>query len=89
MINDDFAIHLHDKSTRGIVLSEQERTQLEQWYTVQDEMESAMLSGNQTPQTLQALQTQVDTTIAHIFTVTQKIQNLSAENEVRRKVCGT
>ncbi|KAM3110783.1 hypothetical protein [Phormidesmis sp. 146-33] len=85
MISDDFAIQLHDQLTRGVALSEQEQTQLTQWYAAQDGMENVTLSKNQDSQNIQALQTQVDTTIDHLLTITQKIQTLSAENETLRQ----
>jgi predicted nucleic acid-binding Zn-ribbon protein len=76
---------LHDKATRGITLSIIEQVQLDAWYTQQDQEESALLTQTPPPQTLVALQTQIDTTVARLLAVTQRLQELEKHNEALRR----
>lgn len=75
---------LHDKATRGSVLSAAEQAQLEAWYAQQDQEERTILERATPPQTLAALQTQVETAVAQLLTVTQRIQEFVAQNEALR-----
>jgi len=61
MSTDELVKQLHDKATRGIVLSTIEQAQLDAWYAQQDQEEGALLTQTSPPGTLVALQTQVDT----------------------------
>jgi hypothetical protein len=84
MTPDEVAKQWHDRATRGAVLSPEERALLEAWYARQDQAESATLAQAPGPQALAALQAQVDSTLAQLVTVTQRIQALAADNEVLR-----
>ena len=84
MITDNEGKVLHDKATRGEVLSDAEQAQLEQWYARQDLEESTMLKLAAPTETLTKLQEQVDSALAELLTVTQSIQELAAENEALR-----
>jgi hypothetical protein len=85
MSTDDLAKQLHDKASRGIVLSAEEQAQLEAWYAEQDQAESAVLGPTSSPQRRAALHTQVETALAQLRTVTQRIQDLMAQNEAMRR----
>lgn len=89
MSTNELAKQLHDKVTRGIALSAAEQAQLEVWYAQQDQEEGALLTQARPPQTLVALQTQVDTAVSQLLVVTQRIQELVAQNDVLRRDVAT
>ena len=76
---------LHDKATRGIALSTIEQTQLDAWYAQQDQEEGALLTQASPPQTLVALQIQVDTAVTQLLAVTQRLQELAIHNDTLRR----
>jgi len=84
MITDEIGNSLHDKATRGEVLSDAEQVELEQWYARQDLQESTMLELAAPTETLAKLQEQVDSALAELLAVTQSIQELAVENEALR-----
>ena len=70
-----------------MALSASEQAQLEGWYAEQDKMESALLGPTDAPQHLTGLQTQVKTALVQLLTVTQRMQELTAQNDaVRREI---
>ena len=85
MSTDNLAQQLHDKATRGIALSADERALLEPWYARQDQEESALLAGTSPPQELASLQAEVDAALAQVLSVTQHIRTLAAENDALRR----
>jgi len=82
---DEFAKQLHDKATRGLALSAEEQAHLEAWYTEQDQQEHAILGPMGSSQRLVTLHTQVETALAQLLTVTQRIQELTVYNETLRR----
>jgi hypothetical protein len=82
---DELAKQLHDKATRGLALSAEEQTQLDAWYTEQDQQERAVLGPTGSSQRLATLHTQVETALAQLLTVTQRIQELTIHNETLRR----
>jgi len=82
---DELAKQLHDKVTRGLTLSAEEQAQLEAWYTEQDQQECAVLGPMGSSQRLATLHTQVETALAQLLTVTQRIQELTVHNETLRR----
>jgi len=85
MVSDDFAQQLHDKATRGGSLSAEELAQLENWYALQDRAESNVLSLTAAEKTPATLQTHIDAALAQLMTVTKRIQETAAENEILRR----
>ena len=87
MPTDAVGKQLHDKATRGLPLSAREQAQLDAWYAGQDKEEDALLGpSNSSPQHA-TLQTQVETALTQLLTVTQRIQELTAQNDaVRREI---
>jgi hypothetical protein len=81
MISDELAKQLHDKSTRGKSLSLEEQGLLEQWYAFQDQAETQTLAKSYDETRLFMLQTQVNTALSQLMTVTKQIQQVIAENE--------
>ncbi len=85
MSTEELVKQLHDKATRGSVLSAAEQAQLEAWYAQQDQEERTILERVTLPQTIVALQTQVETAVAQLLAITQRIQDLVAQNETLRR----
>jgi len=81
---DELAKQLHDKATRGLALTAEEQAQLEAWYTEQDQQERAVLGPTGSAQRLATLHTQVETALAQLLNVTQRIQELTVHNETLR-----
>jgi hypothetical protein len=86
---DERAQQLHDKATRGGALSAEEQAHLDAWYAEHDAREGAVLGPAGTSPRLTMLHTQVETALAQLLTVTQRIQALTAHNEaLRREIAG-
>jgi hypothetical protein len=85
MSTSDVVKQLHDKATRGIMLSTSEQAQLDAWYTQQDHEEGVLLTQTSPPQELVVLQAQVDSAIAQMLAVTQRAQELEKHNEALRR----
>jgi hypothetical protein len=77
--------HLHDTVTRGGSLSAEEQAQLDAWYAEQDQQEGAVLGPAGASPRLSVLHTQVETALAQLLTVTQRIQTLTAQNDTLRR----
>jgi hypothetical protein len=76
---------LHDRATRGEILSAPERAQLDEWYARLDQEEGAAL-GTVVPSTNRAiLQAQIQTATAQLAALTQRVQALTAENAAVRQ----
>ena len=82
---DELVQQLHDKATRGLALSPEEQARLEAWYIEQDQKERAVLGPTGSSQRLAMLHTQVETALAQLLTVTQRIQELTVDNETLRR----
>jgi len=83
---------LHDRATRGEVLSAAEQAQLARWYVEIDRQQSQALFGQDQPPTLDRyaqdriaqLRTQVDEQLAQRQITTQHLQQVLAQNQVLR-----
>ncbi len=85
MGSDDFAGQLHDRATRGELLSAEEQSLLENWYTLQDSAESDVLGLTDDDLALTTLQTQVEAALTQLTVVTKRIQEISSENKASRR----
>lgn len=85
MEENEIGLELHDRATRGEVLTSEEEEQLASWYAQQDAAESQYLSQSQTESLLVELQDQVKSTLAQLTTVSQRIQQVAHENETLRQ----
>jgi peptidoglycan hydrolase CwlO-like protein len=85
MSTDELMKQLHDKATRGVVLSPAEQTQLATWYVQQDQEEDALLAHTVPTAPIVALQTQVDSAVAQLLATTRRIQDLVAYNDSLRR----
>jgi hypothetical protein len=81
----DLGQQLHDRITRGALLSTEEHEQLARWYEQHDREEDAALTGVPAPPTLVRLRTELDDAISQLRVVAQRIQTLTAENETARR----
>ncbi len=89
MISDDFAKQLHDRASRGELLSAEEQAQLEEWYALQDNAETKALGLVAAERALATLQAQIDAALAQLMTVTKRIQEIASENEALRREIAT
>lgn len=78
---------LHDRATRGELLTHDEQHELEQWYTNEDRIEGRVLQVAAVTEADTQLQRQVNATLDQLQRVTRQIQELSVENAaVRREI---
>jgi hypothetical protein len=78
---------LHDRATRGEPLSAEERAQLQDWYARLDREEATLLDRAFATTSLAELQSEIETTLAELATVTQHIQTLTGKNAaIRREI---
>ncbi|MDY6876057.1 MAG: hypothetical protein SWK90_07660 [Chloroflexota bacterium] len=85
MISDEIAKQLHDEATRGVSLSAEEQSLLENWYALQDRTESNALGLAADEEALTILQAQVEAALVQLITVTKRIQEIASENEALRR----
>lgn len=82
---DERARYLHDRATRGEALSSTEQAELERWYTLQDQAEQALLASAVAPDALEEIRTQVNAAVDQLVAITQRIQELTREDEGLRQ----
>lgn len=85
MISNEIGIQLHDRWTRGQLLTAEEQTQLELWYQQQDAQEAKQLNMVSTVVDISDLQAQIETTLKQLATVIQRVQQITTENQVLRQ----
>ncbi|HEX6288939.1 MAG TPA: hypothetical protein VFZ66_07100 [Herpetosiphonaceae bacterium] len=79
------AQQLHDKATRGELLTGDEQIELEQWYAQADQAEYAALGLHESADEAQDLQHPVNAALEQLQRVTQRIQEQSDENDAVRQ----
>jgi cell division protein FtsB len=86
MDTDQLGMQLHDRSTRGEPLTSEEIRQLETWYAQQDAIEQERLIPQATATAdLETLHSQIDASLNQLTAVTQRIQQIAAENAALRQ----
>jgi hypothetical protein len=85
MISDQLGGLLHGRSSRGKVLNDLERSQLDAWYAEKDAQEAKVLKMPVVKVDCVALQAKIDAALEKIGTVSQGIRQVSAENSVLRQ----
>jgi peptidoglycan hydrolase CwlO-like protein len=85
MVSDKLGKQLHDRATRGEALSPEEQAQLENWYATQDRAEADQLGLTATTETVASLQTQIDSALTSLTTITRRIQEIAEENQALRR----
>ena len=79
-MTDEACQALHDKRTRGLTLSAEEQVTLDAWYARQDAEEQASLGSASTSPLLTRMHAELDAINAELRSVTQRIQEATAEN---------
>ena len=85
MISDGLGQKLHDRATRGAQLSPEEKEKLETWYARQDDQEAKELNLEATSDSTTVLRAQVNTALAQLAAVTERIRQLATENDNLRR----
>ncbi|BAZ12011.1 hypothetical protein NIES4071_38390 [Calothrix sp. NIES-4071] len=89
MLSDEMGRQLHHRSTIGEPLTNSEKEQLDAWYAKHDAIESKLLGNNMDSQIdLTTLQTQIEASLSQLTFVTQRIQQISKENDDLRQDIG-
>ena len=81
MKTDERAERLHDQATRGKTLSPEEQQELQAWYAEQDRAEFEALGFSGHDATIRSLTIQIETAARQLAILTQRIQDISEENE--------
>jgi len=77
--------HLHDQMTRGYQLTPEEQSELDAWYTRQDQAEGQLLFHPARSTSPAELQRQVATAASQLEVVTRHIREVMAENLLLRE----
>lgn len=85
MISDEKALQLHEKATRGKKLSKEEQAQLQSWYQKQDDTEHKLLHAKANNNTTPSLANKIRDALDEIARLTNRIQEISTENEELRR----
>ena len=85
MSSDKIGRQLHDKATRGKVLTPEEHELLEKWYSGHDNVESELLTRDNEPQAEHILHKQIDPILIRIGTTAEQIHKLTDENRMLKK----
>jgi type VI protein secretion system component Hcp len=72
---------LHDRATRGEILTTEEQSQLQAWYHQQDQTEFQHLGLTSSVTNDSVLHDQISVAIEQLTAATAQIQKLAAENE--------
>ena len=84
MTPDEVGMLLHDRATRGEVLTIEEQSQLDDWYALQDAQEIKSLQTYDTSSDTVHLRTQIATALERLASTTQQIQDITVENDTIR-----
>jgi hypothetical protein len=85
MITNELGTYLHDRCTRGQLLTAEEQLQLEQWYQQQDAEEAKQLNLVTTVTDIPDLQAQIEMSLQQLVMVIQRVQQITAENQGLRQ----
>ncbi len=85
MLSDEVGMRLHDRATRGKILTSEEHKLLENWYAEQDSAESELLNPDNDLQTEHILQKQIEPILIRIGVAAEQIHKLTDENRMLRK----
>lgn len=85
IVSDEMARQLHDRVTRGDLLSADEEAQLGRWYALQDKAEDALLSSAHDDAQLTSLRAQVQEALAQLRASAERIEEAAHQNETLRR----
>src|SRR5262249_45960465 len=87
IMTDEQLQRLHDRATRGDLLTDEEQAALDEWYAQQDQAESQFLQALASPVSLANLEAQVTAAVTRLESVTQRIRDPLAPNaDLRREI---
>jgi hypothetical protein len=84
MISEELGTNLHDRHTRGYMLSAEEMKQLQTWYA-QNDHEDWANAARQEANTNAVAQDQVETVLTQIEVITRRIRKLEKQNAILRQ----
>ncbi len=79
MIADEKGKELHDKASRGEILSIEEQQQLENWYAFQDNLEIEAIGLAKEENSSVGLQTQIESALSQLVKLTNRMQQNAAD----------
>ena len=82
-MKDEEALHLHDRSARGVPLTDQESVQLQAWYAAQDAAEARDLAS--APSWSGDLTDRIRESLERVAEATRQIQQTMSDNEALRR----
>ena len=85
MTDETKAKELHDRSTRGGLLSQADKAKLYAWYVEQDQAEFQQMKLTVSDSETAELPNQIKATLEQIAATTTQIQTLAIENEALRQ----
>jgi len=85
MVSDASGQQLHDRATRGEILSAEEQAHLNTWYDEQDRAEMRTLEPGVPSENQAYLQAEIDRILQQIGNATRRIQEISQQNELLRQ----
>ena len=81
MVSDKIGLKLHDKFTRGHVLTQAEKQKLESWYAQKDSSENEQILKTASGySTVNSLQNAIDETHRQVASLTSRLQTVEQEN---------
>lgn len=80
MISNEIGLELHDRHTRGLVLSDEEKDILDQWYEEQDVEEANEVSLTRYEVNFPDFQRQINLALESILKMSEQLQQLIQEN---------
>jgi hypothetical protein len=89
MVSNEMGQELHDRATRGMPLSAEEKVRLEEWYAQQDQVESDTLARAGPPGDLVKLRSEVDAALGQLQIVTDRVKTLAGQNETLKQEIAT
>jgi len=84
-MSDQSNLKLHDKATRGVILTPEEEQQLEAWYAAQDIAEYETIQVTISRSRNETLMAQIDTITQRLPIVTRNIDKIARENAMLRR----
>jgi SLT domain-containing protein len=88
-ISNELGRQLHDRWTRGQLLTAEEQQQLGEWYQQQDAKEAKQLNSVAPTTEIANLQAQVNLALTQLATAIQQVQQIAAENAGLRREIST
>jgi hypothetical protein len=84
MANQELALKLHDRATRGESLTALEQATLDAWYAERDHAELAALAARPPAASVEELRVQVNDALAALQAAVQRLQRQVAVNDALR-----